>query len=418
MTSELPPKHLAFISLHTSPIATLGLRKSGGMNVYLYELARELAGRGHRVDIFTHRAQPNLPEIDESIAPGVRVIRLPLAQSFAPFDHEQLHAARQQFAASLIAFATGEQLRYSLCYSHYWLSGWVAAKLKEIWRIPFVQMFHTLGQMKQRIAGSGFPSTRTRMEQNITDWADAIIAATPSERAQLRWLYRADRRKIHIVPPGVDRERFHPQAKGPARQALAIPQAAKVLLFVGRIEPLKAVDDILRAINIIRRKRPQLFDELRILVVGGGAQEIQKLRRLGHQLGLNTKKTLQFLGPRPQTELPKFYAAADAVVMPSDYESFGMVVLEAMASGRPVIATQVGGLAHLVLDGQTGYHIPTRDSAALAKRIIDLLKDSNTATWMGEQATRRARQYAWPLIADELLRIFASLLSRVRCNPE
>ncbi len=412
----MSPLRLAFISVHTSPLAPLGLRKSGGMNVYIHELARELGSRGHQIDIFTYRALPNMPEIDESIGPGARVISLPLRVTPGPLSQDELHAARQQFAAGLIGFATRNQIRYDLAYSHYWLSGWVADKLKEIWRIPFAQMFHTLGQMKQRIAGSGFPSARTREELRITEWADAIIAATPAERAQLRWLYRADRRKIHIVPPGVDTERFQPRPAAPARAALELPVPAKVLLFVGRIEPLKAVDDILRAIARIRTERPALFRELRFLVVGGSARELQPLRRLCTQLRLRENETVCFLGPLPQRELPTVYAAADLVIMPSDYESFGMVALEAQASGRPVIATQVGGLAHLVEDGRTGYHVPTREPAALAERIMNLLSNDDRAAAMGRAAALNAARYSWPCVANELLAIFEKLLGRVRCS--
>lgn len=410
------PLRLAFISVHTSPLAPLGVRKSGGMNVYIHELARELGSRGHQVDIFTYRALPNTPEIDGSIGTGARVISLPLRATSGPLSQDELFEARQQFAASLIGFATRNQIRYDLAYSHYWLSGWVAEKLKEIWQIPFVQMFHTLGQMKQRIAGSGFPSTRTREELRITECADAIIAATPAERAQLRWLYRTDRRKIHIVPPGVDTEQFHPRPAMPARVKLELPTHAKVLLFVGRIEPLKAVDDILRAIARIRTDCPALFHELRFLIVGGNTRELEPLRRLCTQLQLREKETVVFLGALPQRQLSTVYAATDLVIMPSDYESFGMVALEAQASGRPVIATQVGGLAHLVEDGHTGYHVPTREPNTLAERIVNLLSNQDRAAAMGRAAALHATRYSWPSVTNELLAIFDKLLNRVHCN--
>ena len=416
MSENAPPLRLAFISLHTSPLARPGQGKIGGMNIYLRELSRELARRGHRIDIFTYRALPDLPEIDRSIGEGARVIHLPIGGSARPLSHDELLAAQQEFAAGLIGFATRNRIRYDLAYSHYWLSGWVADKLKEIWRIPFAQMFHTLGQMKERIAGIGFPSARSREEMKITEWADAIIAATPAERAQLRWLYRADRRKIHIVPPGVDTARFRPRPATAARAGLSLPADAKILLFVGRIDPLKAVDDILQALARIRSENGRLFRELRLLVAGGNPRDVQPLRRLCARLGLPETETVQFLGPLPQRVLPAYYAAADLVIMPSDYESFGMVALEAQASGRPVIATQVGGLAHLIEDGRTGRHIPTREPAALAGRIIDLLSDPQRAAAMGRAAAANAARYAWPRIADELLEIFEKMLGRVACR--
>ena len=410
------PLQLAFISVHTSPLARLGVRKSGGMNVYIHELARELGSRGHLVDIFTYRPTPDNQEIDESIGAGVRVISLPLRGKPAPLTQDELFEARQQFAAGVISFATRNRIKYDLAYSHYWLSGWVAEKLKEIWQIPFIQMFHTLGQMKHRIAGSSFPSTRTREELRITERADAIIAATPAERSQLRWLYRADRRKIHIVPPGVDTDRFQPLPTKPARNKLDVPIYAKVLLFVGRIEPLKAVDDILRALARIRVLRPDLFRDLRFLIAGGNKPELHPLRQLSKSLAIRENETVKYLGPLPQSELPTAYAATDLVIMPSDYESFGMVALEALASGRPVIATQVGGLAHLVEDGLTGLHIPTREPEILAERIIELLSHPEQVAAMGRAAAKSAQRYSWQSISDQLLEIFDKLLSRVHSN--
>ncbi|MCY4105436.1 MAG: glycosyltransferase [Chloroflexi bacterium] len=414
MNEFSPPLKLAFISVHTSPLAQLGVQKSGGMNVYLHELARELGRRGHHIDIFTHRPDPAGREVDGSMGAGSRVIHLALKGLPGPRSQEELFEARQQFAAGVIRFATRNPIRYDLVYSHYWLSGWVAEKLKEIWQIPFIQMFHTLGQMKHRIANRSFPSTRTREELRITERADAIIAATPAERAQLRWLYRANRRKIHIVPPGVDTDFFQPRPAEPARRHLAVPPHAKVLLFVGRIEPLKAVDDILKALAQIRVLRPAVFRELRLLIVGGNPHELGPIRQLATRLALREKDTVHFLGPLPHSELPRAYAAADAVIMPSDYESFGMVALEALASGRPVIATQVGGLAHLIEDGHTGYHIPTREPGILADRILHLLSHEKTAAAMGHNAAISAQRYSWQRIGDELLAIFQRLLSSVQ----
>lgn len=414
MNDLSPPLKLAFISFHTSPLAQLGVQKGGGMNVYLHELARELGRRGHAIDIYTYRPDPTGMEIDGSMGDGIRVISLALKGLPGPLTQEELFEARQQFAAGVIGFTTRNPIRYDLVYSHYWLSGWVAEKLKEIWQIPFIQMFHTLGQMKHRIANSSFPSTRTREELRITERADTIIASTPAERAQLRWLYRADRRKIHIVPPGVDTGFFQPRPMEPARIQLALPTQAKVLLFVGRIEPLKAVDDILKALAGIRTKRPELFRELRFLIVGGNRRELAPIRQLADRLALREEDTVIFFGPMPHSELPKAYAASDLVIMPSDYESFGMVALEGLASGRPVIATQVGGLAHLIEDGHTGSHIPTREPEVLADRIIHLLSNDETAAAMGRNAAISAQRYSWQRIGDELLAIFQRLLSSVQ----
>jgi D-inositol-3-phosphate glycosyltransferase len=408
-------KRIAMISVHTSPLAPMGGKKTGGMNVYIRELAQELGARGIAVDIFTRRTSAQEPDIDEHLSKNVRVIYL-TAGGVQALQPDDVYPHLSQFTARLMAFATLHHLHYDMVYSHYWLSGWVAQKLKEAWGTPFVQMFHTLGQMKERITRTNvlaMNNERIQTEMLITAWADRIIAATPAEQTQLLWLYRAKKRKIEIVPPGVNVERFHPTSQAEARRQLGF-EACHVLLFVGRIEPLKAVDSILQALAIVKQETPHLIQHLCFAIVGGNPNdhdpEIASLKRLSAELGI--QEVVTFVGAKDQTQLPLYYAAASAVIMPSDYESFGMVALEAMASGTPVIASQVGGLAYVVRDGETGYHVPSRQPHALADRIQRLLSDEQKSQEMGRTASLVAQEYAWANIADRLLAIFDDVATR------
>jgi D-inositol-3-phosphate glycosyltransferase len=405
-------KRMAILSVHASPLARLGGFKTGGMNVYVRELASELGARGIKVDIFTRFSAINQKKIDYSLGENVRVIHA-LAGPKQPLSPEDVYVHLQQFTAEIIAFTTQENVHYDILYSHYWLSGWVAQQLKELWRTPFVQMFHTLGHMKNRIAGSDPPryyaDARINTEMKIVRWADQLIAATPAEMAQLRWLYRADRRKITVAPPGVNTSLFHPIATEQAKERINVSPEERLLLFVGRIEPLKAVDTILDALHYIQVHQPLLLEHTRLIVIGGEPEdrELQRLQRMAAEL--NLAQIVDFVGARDQSQLPDYYAAATAVIMPSDYESFGLVALEAMASGTPVIASQVGGLAFLVHEGETGFLVPVRDPVTLAQRIAALLADPARAQRMGEAAARVAADYSWSAITDRLLPLFEQL---------
>lgn len=409
-------KRLAMLSVHTSPLAPMGGKKTGGMNVYIRELAQEIGSRGIAVDIFTRRTSSEEPDIDYGIGENVRVIYL-TAGPVKSLKPDVIFQYLPQFTARLMAFTTRHSIKYDIVYSHYWLSGAVGQKLKEASGTPFVQMFHTLGQMKQRILSHEtiMPDQRIRTETEIVSWADRIVAATPAEHSQLMWLYRANRRKIEIVPPGVNIDRFHPLAKADAKAQLGYTPDDNLLLFVGRIEPLKAVDTIIEALNVVRTRDAHLLDNIRFAVIGGDPHdtsdtEMMRLQSLTRENKLTD--VVQFLGAKDQTLLPTYYAAATAVIMPSDYESFGMVALEAMATGTPVIASNVGGLAYLVRDEQTGFLVPVREPHSIATSITRLVADSAVSNRMGAQASQLAREYAWHNIADRLLAVFDDILGQ------
>lgn len=415
-------RSLAIISVHASPLAPMGGKKTGGMNVYIRKLSEELGRRGIQVDIYTRRTSAEQPDIDQTIGENVRVIHI-TAGGIQVLGPDNIYPHLSQFTAGVIAFCTRQSGQYDMVYSHYWLSGWVAQKLNEVWGMPFVHMFHTLGHMKNRIMPGQkvpMPDTRTSTETWIAKWANRIVAATSAEHAQLLWLYRADRRKIVIASPGVDLSIFHPIATEEARNTLNIPTGKQMLLFVGRLEPLKAVDTILEALHQIKMSRPESINQLTFKVIGGDLNETDdpemlRLRKVVQDLSLDA--VVEFVGAKDQTTLPYYYNASMAVVMPSDYESFGMVALEAMACGTPVIATEVGGLAFLVRDNETGFLIPSRDPAALAEKVILLLDHPEKQRRMRIAAALLAYQYAWSEIADQLLTIFHEVLSEARVNP-
>jgi D-inositol-3-phosphate glycosyltransferase len=276
-------------------------------------------------------------------------------------------------------------------------------------------MFHTLGLMKQRVArtpGEAEGDYRLEGEKEVLGLADRIVAATPAELAQLQWLYQADPRKVVIIPPGVDISRFYPIHPDEAKEVIGVPPCDKTLLFVGRIEPLKGVDTLIQAICLMQDKRVYVC----LVVIGGDVDsdtdspndEMERLKTMREQAGLQDLVT--FLGKRSQDTLPYYYSAAEAVVVPSHYESFGMVALEAMACGTPVVASQVGGLAFLVRDGVTGYTVPVDEPQALADRLTSLVQDSALRRKLGGQALQEARQYAWENISARMIELYQQVL--------
>jgi D-inositol-3-phosphate glycosyltransferase len=278
-------------------------------------------------------------------------------------------------------------------------------------------MFHTLGHMKNRIATDASeraPQERIDGETHVLAFTDRIIAATPAEQAQLNWLYGADMEKVIIIPPGVDLERFHPIDKVEAKKHVGIPCGDKNIMFAGRIEPLKGIDTLIQAMALIKQRYPDIVENTCVAIIGGDPwadnpdMEMARLQAMRQVLGIHD--IIVFLGAKDQDVLPNYYAAAEMVIMPSHYESFGMVALEAMAMGRPVIASEVGGLAFLIHDGINGYHVPTRDPEALAERIYELLTNDECREQMGRLARKNAEQFDWPVIATQLLSVYRHLL--------
>jgi D-inositol-3-phosphate glycosyltransferase len=275
-------------------------------------------------------------------------------------------------------------------------------------------MFHTLGIMKARIGDESENPGRVEAERQILGWADRVVAATPAERAQLQWLYSADLRRVVVIPPGVDTDRFHPMPMQEAKRRIDIDVNGQMLLFVGRIERLKGIETLLRAAALLRAQKKIAGECGCVVVIGGDAEapeeEMDRLQDLCRQLGVLDLVT--FVGKRSQDTLPYYYSAAHVVVCPSHYESFGMVALEAMACGTPVVASGVGGLLYLVRDGVTGFHVPDRDPRALAAKLAAILEHEELRRELGRQAASAARSYDWRLIANQVMTVYESVLAR------
>lgn len=410
-TSNLPSR-IAMLCVHTSPLAALGGEKTGGMNVYVRDFSAALAQQGIAVDIFTRAQAADQPRVVAGDQPGVRVIHIVAGpQQSVPVSEVELYI--DEFAAGALAFAQQERVHYDLIHAHYWISGMVAEQLRLAWgAVPFVQMFHTLGHMKNHVAQNErerASAARLAGEARVIQVADRLIAATLAEQAQLIDLYGADPAKIVVIPPGVDLRRFEPMSQTLARDAVGLVRDRQHILFAGRIEPLKGIDTLLQAVAILQRRHPALMARTDVTIIGGDTRptrrdaEMIRLQELRCRLDLC--HVVGFAGAKNQDLLPSYFAAADLVVMPSLYESFGLVALEAMAMGTPVIAADVGGLAHLVKDGRTGFHFPPRDAEALATRICLLLADPELRQRLGEQAHLHARQYDWSYIAQQMVQI-------------
>lgn len=409
---------IAMLSVHTCPLAMLGGKETGGMNVYVRDLSRELALRGHYVDVYTRSQSPDVPRISDALARNARVIHVPAGPE-RPYDKNQVYWHLPEFVEGVLAQSEADGVRYDVIHSHYWLSGAVARELRKHWDIPVVHMFHTLGLMKNAVAKrpeERETAERLAVEREIVGWVDAIVAATPAEREQLVTLYGADPARIYVISPGVDLERFHPIAPAQARAQIEMCPQRRLILFVGRIEPLKGIEHLLRAVAILVDRRPELRDQLCVLIIGGDPNglhenaEMARLHALRNELGLDEE--VLFVGAKNQDTLQYYYSAAEMVVMPSDYESFGMVALEAMACGTPVIASDVGGLAFLIREGRTGYRVPARDPEALADRMMRLLSDEGLRRRIGQRAACWAQAYAWPHIADRILALYEEVIAK------
>lgn len=406
---------VAVLSVHTCPLAALGGKETGGMNVYVRETSRQLGRMGVHVDVFTRSQNPEIARVVE-MGPNVRVVHLPAGPE-APLPRDRVYRHLDEFVERLEAWRGGEGLTYDLIHGHYWLSGVAGLVLRERWGVPHLQMFHTLGRLKNRVARSPVelePDLRIEEERRLIRSVDGIVAANAVERAHLSWYYKARPARIAVIPCGVDTDLFRPLDQAEAKAALGLGPGPLVL-YVGRLTPIKGLETLLEAVGLLTDgdwKR-----ELRLLAVGGDIDEPQNghlglLRQRVEDLGL--RQAVRFLGAQPQDRLRLFYAAAQMTVMPSYYESFGMVALEAMACGKPVIASRVGGLTTTVQDGVTGYLVPEGDPRALAARIAALLDDPALRGRLGRAAMRWAAQYRWSGVAESVVRLYAEFVAAAR----
>lgn len=410
--------NVAMISYHTCPLAILGGKDTGGMNVYVRELTRYLGRKDVHVDVFTRSQDEHVPQVLHDLGYGNRVVHIPAGPEY-PMPKKELATHLPQFVEGIRHFAVEKGIHYHLIHSHYWMSGIAAQQLKEEWNVPVVHMYHTLGLMKNRVAQSEAEMEgdyRINGERQVLKTADRIVAATLAEQSQLQFLYHADKDKIAIIPPGVDTSHFYPIPQDEARGVIGVPAKDPMLLFVGRIEPLKGVETLIRAIAHMRTTGVTDRYPHYLAVIGGTPvidpqeedSEMARLQRLSREMGL--EDLVLFLGKRAQSSLPYYYSAADVLIMPSHYESFGMVALEAMACGTPVVASQVGGLAFLIQDGVTGFVVPGGDYLALSERLTQLLSQPALRARLGEQAAAYAHAYSWENVTGQIVDLYNELV--------
>ncbi len=415
----MPPKRVAMLSMHTSPVARLGGKETGGMNVYVRELTRALAVRGIAIDIFTRASDANAPYLDtRSIGvENARVVNI-TAGPRAPVSKHKLIEYTAPFAEGIREFAARENIAYDIFHAHYWLSGITAQCLQTMGlRAPIVQMFHTLGAMKNRVARTASEAetdARILSECNLMQSVARVVASTPHDRAQMLDLCHAPSPRIVVIPPGVDTNLFHPIPNARAREWIG-SYDDKTVLFVGRIDPVKGLDTWFRAMKRVVEQDPTLRTRMCVCLIGGDLDddldpdsELKRLQTLKQELGIGDIVT--FLGGRAQASLPFYYSAADAVVMPSRYESFGLAALEAMACGTPVVASDVGGLSYLIRDGETGFLIPEGDEKLFAEKISLLLRNPKLRNAMGQKGIEEAQEYSWWNIGERMVELYQDVL--------
>lgn len=395
---------IAQVSAHTSPLAPLGGRETGGMNVYVLELSHELARIGHEVDIFT-RLDGELPRL-EQIAPNLRLVRIEAGPQ-EPIEKEEIIRYLPQFADNMRTFVESQAQPYAVIHSHYWQSGWAGGIVARENRIPHVVMFHTLGEVKNRARISELePTERIHHERNIARRADAIVTASSHERDLLQRYYGANQAIMHTVPCGIDLEIFKPADREESRRKLGLPLDGPVLVWVGRLEKLKGVDILISALAQLD------CSDFTLLIVGGDERaHALKAELQAQAAAAGIGGNIRWVGAVAHDDLAAYYSAADVCVVPSYYESFGLVAIESMACGTPVVASRVGGLVSTVEDGVTGYLIPWRCPEPFAEKVEVLLHNPELRTNFSRAARASVERYRWSAVGSEVAGVYGELAS-------
>jgi len=412
---------IAFLSEHASPLALLGGVDAGGQNVYVDEVSRHLALRGYAVDIFTRRDTTDAPNIVD-LSPGVRVIHVTAGP--AEFRvKDELWPYMPAFRDACLHFMEHEEGYYDLLHGNFWMSGWVAAQLRQRLKIPVVQIFHAMGKTKQRHQGDAdtSPQERIEVESDVIRAVDSIIAQCPREQVELLDDYGADARKVVVIPSAVNTEMFQPVAQEEARHRIGLKHDEFVVVYVGRMQPRKDVRNVVRAMALLihEREKDVHYPVLKLLLVGGETEkpdpvatpEIGILQKLATELGI--AEHVHFVGKRQQDTLCNYYSAGDVVVTTPWYEPFGLTPLEGMACGRPVIGSDVGGITFTLVDGETGFLVPPRDPETLASHLHMLLINPALGERMGRAARARVEQeFTWSTVAQRTATLYEMLLGR------
>ncbi|MEO3826847.1 D-inositol-3-phosphate glycosyltransferase [Actinomadura sp. B10D3] len=419
---------VATVSVHTSPLDQPGTGDAGGMNVYIVEVAKRLAARGIEVDIFTRATSRALPPVVE-LAPGV-LVRNVVAGPFEELEKTELPRHLCGFTSGVLRVeACYEPGHYDLLHTHYWLSGQAGWAVKRRWGVPLVHSMHTMAKVKNAALADDDnpePAERVLGEEQVVASSDQLVANTAKEARELVDLYDADPARVATVSPGVDLSLFRPESPilarstgllphrtGPARRRLGLPRDAYVLLFVGRIQPLKAPHVLLRAVARMLDDDPELRRKLVVAVVGGpsgsGRCRPEGLQSLAAALGISD--VMRFEPPSPQDELADWYRAADVTVVPSHSESFGLVAVESQACGTPVVASRVGGLCTAVADGESGVLIPGHDPADYAAVLRRLHDRPGLHARLARGAVRHADGFGWDATVDRLLDVYTGAMT-------
>ena len=405
-----PVRRLAMISLHTSPLDQPGTGDAGGMNVYVIELARRLARQGIEVDVFTRATSSALPPVVEA-ADGV-LVRHVHAGPYEGLAKDALPGQLCVFAREVLRTEAAQPRgHYDAVHSHYWLSGQVGALARDRWGVPLVHTMHTMARVKNESLAAGDtpePEARVIGEQQVVEAADVLVANTDIEAKQLINLYADDPGRVEVVHPGVDLEVFRPGSQAAARAALDLPADAQVVLFAGRIQPLKAPDVLLRAVAVLLERQPALRSRLVVPVVGGpsgsGLEHPESLAELAITLGLDD--VVRFVPPVAQSQLAQWYAAATLVAVPSYNESFGLVAAEAGACGTPVVAAAVGGLPTVVRHERSGLLVDTHDDTDWARALGRVLTEPGLHDRLAAGAAAQAREFSWDATASAMLETY------------
>ena len=409
---------IAIISEHASPLSSPGSIDCGGQNVYVAQLARELAHAGHGVDVFTRRDAPGQRQVVHW-ADGVRVIHVPAGPArYVP--KEQLLPHMDAFARFVTRFVRRQPVEYDIVHANFFMSGMVAEHLKQTLGLPFVITFHALGRVRRRAQGTAdtFPIARMRIEAGLMRAADRIIAECPQDRHDMERLYGAPPSRITVAPCGFSPDELWPVPMLDARARLGLDNTRFIVLQLGRMVPRKGVDTVIQGVAMLRRRHGI---DAELLIVGGDttgaapgdAVELARLRSVAADLGVAAH--VRFAGQQPRAALRDYYSAANVFASTPWYEPFGITPVEAMACARPVIGSEVGGIKSTVSDGVTGFLIPSRDPEALAERLARLHRHPDLAQAMGEAGRRRAcEHYTWRHVASQLLAVYREVLTETR----
>jgi D-inositol-3-phosphate glycosyltransferase len=410
----LSQDRLAVITAHSCPYSEIGIAENGGMSVYVREMTSALARRDVPTVIFTRKEDPGAPPVVE-FQDGTRLVHV-VAGPEGPLGKDAIFYHLPEFYRGVAGFARREGIEFSLINSHYWLSGWAARRLSQLWGVPWVHMAHTLARVKDRDRPAGAApeaDQRVAVELEIVRSANRLVAPTNQEVEDLAYLYGADRGCVSVIPPGVDTAVFAPVPGDALRRRLGIGTQEKVVLFTGRLERLKGVEILVGALARILESRTER--DVRLLVLGADSgnglleagvhgAERARLEALAVALGVNDR--VDFLGTISHDELPAYYSLADVCAVPSYSESFGLVAVEAAACGTPVVASRIGGLRQLVLDGITGYSVTGHEPEAWAEALRRVFDDPTAQAVMGSAARRLACSYSWESSADGLLAVY------------